>query len=67
MDFDFTPLQEAFRAELRAWLEANLPPDLRADPSGSVIAPDRETFERRRDFQRKLYDARWVGIWWPPE
>jgi alkylation response protein AidB-like acyl-CoA dehydrogenase len=67
MDFEFTPQQEAFRAELRAWLEANLTPDLRADPSGSVIAPDRETFQRRRAFQKKLYEARWIGIWWPPE
>ena len=27
MDFRLTPEQEAFRAEVRAWLSANLPPD----------------------------------------
>src|SRR5262249_23600696 len=59
--------QNAFRAELRAWLQANLPPDLRSDPSGSVSAPDWETFERRRAFQQKLYRDRWIGIWWPRE
>src|SRR5437879_5664464 len=29
MDFDFTPEQEAFRKEVRHWLETNLPDDLR--------------------------------------
>src|SRR5215510_1049145 len=29
MDFDFTPEQEAFRKEVRLWLERNLPDDLR--------------------------------------
>jgi alkylation response protein AidB-like acyl-CoA dehydrogenase len=67
MDFEFTPEQKAFSLELRAWLEANLPPDLRADPSGSVSAPNREIFERRRVFQKKLYEDHWIGIWWPRE
>jgi alkylation response protein AidB-like acyl-CoA dehydrogenase len=67
MDFEFTPEQEAFRQELRHWLKVNLPPDLRTDPSGSIIAPNREIFERRREFQKQLYRARWIGIWWPRE
>jgi len=67
MDFEFTPEQEAFRRQLRAWLEANVPPGLRADPSGSVTAANREVFEQRREFQKKLYEDRWIGIWWPRE
>ena len=27
MDFRLTPEQETFRAEVRTWLSANLPPD----------------------------------------
>jgi alkylation response protein AidB-like acyl-CoA dehydrogenase len=67
MDFEFTPAQEAFRAELREWLRANLPAGLCTDPSGSITAPDREVFERRREFQKKMFQDRWIGIWWPPE
>ncbi len=67
MDFEFTPEQEAFRQELRAWLEVNVPPGLRADPSGSVTAPNREVFDQRREFQKKLHENRWIGIWWPRE
>ncbi len=67
MDFEFTPEQQAFRQELREWLKANLPPDLRTDPSGSITAPNWEIFDRRREFQKKLYAARWIGIWWPRE
>ena len=29
MDFDFTDAQQAFRREVRSWLAANVPADLR--------------------------------------
>ena len=29
MNFDFSEREEAFRKEVRAWLEANVPDDLR--------------------------------------
>lgn len=52
--------QEAFRAELRAWLAANVPRE----------APPEDEVERR-DFQRAwqhtLADGGWVGIHWPVE
>jgi alkylation response protein AidB-like acyl-CoA dehydrogenase len=67
MDFEFTPEQEALRQELRQWLAANLPPDLRTGPSGSITAPNWAISERRREFQKKLYQARWLGSWWPCE
>ena len=68
MDFHYTPEQDAFRAELRAWLDAELPPELCVDDAKDErIAPDRETFERRRVWQRQMYDAGWVGIAWPQE
>src|SRR5258705_13688499 len=68
MDFTYTPEQEHFRAEIRRWLAANLTDDLRIeDPTDERVAPDRETFERRRDWQRRMYAAGWVGISWPKD
>ena len=68
MDFTYTPEQEHFRAEIRRWLGANLTDDLRIeDPTDERVAPDRETFERRRDWQRRMYAAGWVGISWPKD
>ena len=55
MDFDFTPDEQAFRAEVRAFLADNLPP--------------REA--RGRGFMgewlQKVRDKRWVGFSWPKE
>ncbi|MBI2203798.1 MAG: acyl-CoA dehydrogenase family protein [Candidatus Rokubacteria bacterium] len=68
MDFTLTPVEEAFRVELRDWLAKHLTDDLRVDDaSDERVAGDRETFERRRVWQKKMYDAGWVGISWPKE
>src|SRR5262245_17554156 len=68
MEFRYTPEQEAFRKDLRGWLEANLPPDLCVDdPIDERVAPDRATFEKRRAWQRRMWEAGWVGISWPRE
>src|SRR5438309_5683542 len=68
MDFEFPPAQEAFRTELRGWLAANLPADLCLDdPADDRVASDRETFERRRAWQKTMHAAGWVGITWPKE
>jgi alkylation response protein AidB-like acyl-CoA dehydrogenase len=56
MDFTLTPEEEAFRDEVRAFLDENLPEDAnRADP-GFVAG-----------WQRKLRAKRWVGFSWPAE
>ena len=66
MDFQYTPEQEAFRRELRAWLAANLPRELCVDdPTDERVAPDRATFEKRVAWQKVMYKAGWVGISWP--
>jgi alkylation response protein AidB-like acyl-CoA dehydrogenase len=68
MDFEYTPEQEAFRTEVRAWLKVNFPAELAIDdPMDERIAPNREVFEQRRAWQRKLADAGWVGLSWPKE
>ncbi|MGI8441155.1 MAG: acyl-CoA dehydrogenase family protein [Thermoleophilaceae bacterium] len=59
MDLTLSPQEEAFRGELRAWLEANHPgPEPEGDEAGFVF---------RRDWQRKLADAGWAGVSWPEE
>jgi len=66
MDFQYTREQEAFRLEVRGWLEENLSADLCVDDAfDERVAPDRATFERRVAWQRKMYESRWVGISWP--
>ena len=68
MDFEFTPEQEAFRREVRGWLVANLPEDLKIDDAQDErIAPNRAIFERRRAWQKKLYAAGYAGLAWPRE
>lgn len=68
MDFQFTPEQDAYRAKVRSWIETNLPKELCVeDARDERIAPDRETFIKRRAWQRKMYDAGWVGISWPKQ
>lgn len=66
MDFKYSEEDEAFRAEFRSWLEANMPRDWRDD--GELADPDTKSeFERRRAWHSKLYDAGWMCIHWPKE
>jgi alkylation response protein AidB-like acyl-CoA dehydrogenase len=61
MDLSFTPDEERFRAECRAWLEANVPsPPL---PSGDT----REGFAAHLEWERTLFDARYAVVSWPQE
>ncbi|HKV56364.1 MAG TPA: acyl-CoA dehydrogenase family protein, partial [Candidatus Binataceae bacterium] len=68
MDFEYTPEQEAFRAEVREWLAKNLPPELCIDdPMDERIAPNQLVFEKRRTWQQKLAAGGWVGLSWPKQ
>ena len=62
MDLTYTPEEEAFRAEVRAWMEANVP----ADPMPSFDA-SREGFEAHREWERTLAEGRWGMVTWPEE
>ncbi len=53
MDFNLTPQEEAFRDEVRGFLDENLPPEQERD--GSFL----------RSWQKKLREKRWVGFSWP--
>lgn len=65
MDFNFTPEEEAFGQELRTWLQANLPESYDPQEFDRIDAQTR--FEFQRAWQKKAYDAGWVGIHWPKE
>jgi len=62
VEIRFSDAEEAFRAEARAWLEANLPQEAR---------PEIADLHARRAYdmawQRRMYDAGWAGINWPKE
>src|SRR5580765_2389567 len=66
MDFDFTPEQQRFRAEARAWLAENVPADLKGRAFAASRA-DRHEVDRLREWQRTLHKAGYVGIDWPAE
>jgi alkylation response protein AidB-like acyl-CoA dehydrogenase len=66
MDFDFTAEQQEFRREVREWLAANVPPELRGRGFAATRA-DRAQVERLREWQRILHKAGYVGIDWPAE
>jgi len=61
MDLRYTPEQDAFRAEARDWLEANVPPE--PLPSFDTAAG----FALHRDWERRLYEGRWSAVSWPEE
>ena len=61
MDLSFTPEQQGFRAEARAWLDANIP----ADPLASMDTA--EGFEQHRDWERTLHRGGWGTVAWPVE
>jgi alkylation response protein AidB-like acyl-CoA dehydrogenase len=58
MDLSFTEEEQRFRAELRAFLEANVPRD---EPPEDLDAE----FLWMLEFQRRMHAGSWVGIHWP--
>jgi alkylation response protein AidB-like acyl-CoA dehydrogenase len=64
MDFSFTPSEEAFRNELRSWLEENLPEGW-IEGTYTIPVEEKENEKFLRDWQRKLSEGGWAGISWP--
>ncbi len=62
MNLAYTPEQRAFRAEVRAWMKANVPKT--PLPSFDLT---REGFEAHRDWERKLNAGRWGMVTWPEQ
>lgn len=66
MDFSFSQEEEAFRKELRSWLEENLPEGwLEGDRE---LPTDLDEYSKfLRNWQYKLYEGGWAAIAWPKE
>ncbi|MEA2476854.1 MAG: hypothetical protein QOF16_319 [Actinomycetota bacterium] len=63
VDFRDTPEEASFRAELRSWIEQNLPPGwVDKDP-----AAGRMDEKVSREWSRKLYEAGYAGLTWPKD
>jgi acyl-CoA dehydrogenase len=71
VDLDDTPDEAAFRAEVRAWLDAHAIP--RGHPDDFSLGLwagtyDEDTYIARcRAWQRTLYAGGWAGVTWPEE
>jgi alkylation response protein AidB-like acyl-CoA dehydrogenase len=63
VDLDDTPEQAAFRAQARAWLEANK----EQAPARSGSNEDKDHVDARRAWQRRLAEAGLAGVTWPRE
>jgi alkylation response protein AidB-like acyl-CoA dehydrogenase len=61
MDLSYTPKQQAFRKEVRSWLEANVP----REPLPSFDT--REGFEAHRRWEALLHAAGFAMVPWPVE
>ena len=60
MDFEDTPEEATYRAQVRAWIEANKDA-LPATRGGR----DAESVPAAKAWQKRKYDAGYVGITWP--
>jgi alkylation response protein AidB-like acyl-CoA dehydrogenase len=65
VDFSLTPAQEAFRERVRSWLEQSIPRDWVRRATGSSEVPRPEAYQLLREWQRRLYDAGFIGLTWP--
>src|SRR5450759_3910815 len=65
MDLGFTAAEDAFRDEVRTWLDRNLP----AEWSHGGVGGYREDADEdiQRQWQRRLYEGGWLKLSWPRE
>ena len=66
MDLQLSETHLKFRDQLRAWLEANMGRPWREELRDPNATED-SLIELRRTWQRKLYEAGYLGIDWPVE
>ena len=65
MDFNYSPDDETFRVEFRAWLEANRQ---YAIPLREALADEADgDWDARLRWHRKLNEGGWIGLNWPRE
>lgn len=61
MHLHYTPEQEAFRAEIRAWMEAHVPKE------PLVTLECKEGFDQHVEWERTLASGNWGMVTWPEE
>jgi alkylation response protein AidB-like acyl-CoA dehydrogenase len=67
VDLTWSAEEEAFRAEARAWLTANLT-EWRAACGGDPASGDtRDGFAQHLEWERRLFADRWAAVSWPEE
>ena len=66
MDLKYPPEAEAFRQEIRAWLEVHAPQGEHRPYDTITVANDDE-WRARKDWYSKLHSGGWMGISWPRE
>ena len=64
MDLTYPPEAEAFRKEIRAWLEEHLP-DGWFEPGFELVGEERAEFNRT--WPAKLHEGGWICASWPKE
>ena len=67
MDFDDTPGEAAFRAEVHAWLAANAPPARHRRGDEARLGPSHVNLEEARAWQAKKAAKGYARITWPKE
>ncbi|MBI3701060.1 MAG: acyl-CoA dehydrogenase [Afipia sp.] len=71
MNFDDTPQEAKFRAEARAWIDANAPKNLEAELSqptvGRIKLKGSDILVESKKWQKKKADAGWACLHWPKE
>jgi alkylation response protein AidB-like acyl-CoA dehydrogenase len=65
MDLSDTREEAAFRERARAWLQENLPRGIAN--RGFALAIDEDSVRVLTDWQRRLWEAGYVGLSWPKE
>jgi len=63
MDLGFSAEEEAFRQEVRTWLESNLPSEWANGGVGGYREDADEDMQRQ--WQRRLHDGGWLKLSWP--
>ena len=67
MDLRFSAEDEAFRAEVRAWLDAHLVGKFAELGDAGGPGREHEGFDVRRHWERLLGEHGWIGLGWPAE
>src|ERR1700741_2481588 len=70
MNFDDTPEEAAFRAEVRAWIAANAPHHLKDALSNAGFGSGPQGIDviaEAKAWQKKKPDAGWACLHWPKE